>query len=270
MKIISIIGHKKSGKTTLGVRLVSALKEYGSVGVIKHIHSSFDTPKKDTNRFSDAGAKVVLALTPNETVKIVNNNNDLNLALCELADSGIDFAVIEGFKNSNIPKIAIGDVTAKNIIRKVDLDVEIDDILKLVFDLDEFFTLKSLISKVKSNPNINEAGAIGTFTGITRGISDGKEIKALEFEKYDSVAEEKLKAIGAELKKRDGIVDVLIHHNAGYIKAGDDIVYVVVLGSHRAQIFSTLSDAIDLIKKDVPIWKKEVTLEGDYWVHDRA
>ena len=270
MKIISIVGTKKSGKTTLGVRLASSLNEHGSVGVIKHIHGSFDTEGKDTNLFSKAGTNVVIAITPHETVKIINGRGDLELALCELADFGIDFAVIEGFKDSDIPKIAIGDVAAKNIIRRVDpdLDIETDELLNLVFDQKDFFTLNSLILKVKSNPKINEAGAIGTFTGIVRGTSDGKEVKALDIEKYDRVAEEKIADIKEGLEKRDGIVEVRIHHNSGYIKTGCDIVYIVVAGSHRAQVFSALSDAIDLIKKDVPIWKKEVTVDGDFWVHD--
>jgi len=295
MKVISIVGNKKSGKTTLGVRLAFALNEYGSVGVIKHIHGSFDTPKKDTYLFSEAGAKIVLAITSHETVKIINSGNgdrgrengsddcssseDLELALCELADYGIDFAVVEGFKDSNIPKIAIGDVVAENIIKRVDFgvdigaieaNVKIDELLNLTFDLKDFFTLNSLILKVKSNTKINEAGAIGTFTGIVRGITDGKEVQALDFEKYDQVAEGKIKEISDGLKKRDGIVDVRIHHNTGYIKAGGDIVYIVVAGSHRAQVFSALSDAIELIKKDVPIWKKEVTVDGDFWVHDKT
>ena len=271
MKIISIVGSKKTGKTTLGVRLASSLNEYGSVGVIKHIHGSFDTEKKDTYLFSESGAKVVLAITSYETVKIINDGGSLKQAVCELADIGIDYAIIEGFKNSDFPKIAIGDVLANNIIKRVnsDLDIEIDELLNLVFDLEDFYTLNSLILKVKSNPKINETGAIGTFTGIVRGISDGKEVKALDFEKYNSVAEEKIEDIRESLKKRDGIVDVQIHHNSGYIEAGEDIIFIVVAGSHRAQVFLALSDAIELIKKDVPIWKKEVTVDGDFWVHDK-
>ena len=116
---------------------------------------------------------------------------------------------------------------------------------------------------------MGKAGAIGTFTGIVRGLTDGVGVKALDFEKYGGVAEEKIKSIIEDLKKRDGIIDVLIHHRTGYIETGGDIVYVVVAGSHRAHVFSALSDAIERVKEEVPIWKKELTIDGDYWVHDR-
>ena len=73
-----------------------------------------------------------------------------------------------------------------------------------------------------------------------------------------------------DLKAKEGVLDVLIHHRSGYIETGNDIVYIVVLGAHRSQVFSALSDAIERVKKEVPIWKKELTIDGDYWIHDKA
>ena len=269
MKIISIIGEKNSGKTSLIVRLIPVMKKHGSVGVVKHVHSQFDSKGRDTERFSSAGAEVVMALTPKEMVKIVTGT-DLTGALDELAGEGIEIALVEGFKSSDLPKIAIGDVPAENVIRRVGPDVDPEDLMSTILDQDDYFTLDALILKARSSPDIRKAGAIGTFTGIVRGVADGVEVKALEFEKYAGVAEERINCIVKDIKKREGVLEVLVHHRSGYIETGEDIVYIVVLGSHRSQVFSALSDAIERVKEEVPIWKKELTIDGDYWIHDKA
>ena len=112
MKIISVVGYKKTGKTTLVEQLVKALKKHGSVGTIKHLNEhDINTPDTDTWKHAQAGADVVVAVTPNELVKF-SHNNDLEWHLDELANAGMDFAIVEGFKDSKLPKIALGDVEA--------------------------------------------------------------------------------------------------------------------------------------------------------------
>jgi molybdopterin synthase catalytic subunit len=70
MKIISVVGYKKSGKTTLVERLVKALTKCGSVGTIKHMHEhTINKPDTDTWKHAHAGADVVVAVTQNELVK---------------------------------------------------------------------------------------------------------------------------------------------------------------------------------------------------------
>ena len=72
----------------------------------------------------------------------------------------------------------------------------------------------------------------------------------------------------SELKQKDGIIDVLMHHKTGIILKGEDIVYIVVAAAHREQLFSVLREAIERLKAQVPIWKKEHTQNGEFWVHD--
>ena len=64
----------------------------------------------------------------------------------------------------------------------------------------------------------------------------------------------------------EGIVDVQIHHRFGRISLGEDIVYIVVAASHRQEGFAALRGAIERIKSEVPIWKKELTETGGHWV----
>lgn len=131
------------------------------------------------------------------------------------------------------------------------------------------YTLEALIKKVRKNPVTRKAGAIGTFTGIVRELAGNEITSKLEFEKYEPEASKVLDQIREELKQKEGILEVLIHHKTGVIKAGEDIVYIVVAAAHRGELFSALSEAIDRIKAEAPIWKKEFTEKEEFWVHDR-
>ena len=125
----------------------------------------------------------------------------------------------------------------------------------------EWMSLGVAVKAVKANPLINRAGAILTFTGIVRGDAD-----ALLFDIYEGEAQKRIAAIINDLRHMEGIVDVQIHHSYGRISLGEDIVYIVVAASHRQEGFAALREAIERIKSEVPIWKKELTEAGGHWV----
>ncbi len=270
MTIISIVGYKKTGKTTLVGELVKALKEHGSAGTIKHLREH-DINAKDTDtwKHAKAGADVVVAVTPNELVKFSRNNN-LESALDELANAGMDFAIVEGFKDSKLPKIALGDVKATGIVKRLDTleSADIDELVDIIMKQPEFHTLDSLLRKLKRSKSIEKAGAIGTFTGIVRAVTGKTRTEFLEFEAHGELARKKMDGISNQLKKKEGIVDVLMHHRIGIIPKGEDIVYIAVAASHREELFPVLREAIERLKEQVPIWKKEHTVKGVWWVHD--
>jgi len=270
MKIISVIGYKKTGKTTLVEQLVSTLKKHGSVGTIKHLHEhTINTPDTDTWKHAKAGADVVIGITPHELVKFTKNN-DLVHGLDELANAGMDFAVVEGFKESKLAKFALGDVETPCIVTRLESpeSADIGELLEIIFKQPEYHTLDSLLCKLKSSKNIEKAGAIGTFTGIVRAMTENTRTEFLEFESHGELARKKMDEICEDLKQKDGIVDVLMHHRTGIITSSADIVYIAVAAGHREELFPVLREAIERLKVEVPIWKKEHTVEGEWWVHD--
>lgn len=118
---LAVLGSKASGKTTVAEHLVSGLTRMGyKVVAIKHIHHEFtvDTKGKDTWRFSDAGARAVVGVSPNEIFFIKRPHNPPRtlqglLRLFHGEDS--DVAVLEGFhdivgKSREVPKV----ITAKS------------------------------------------------------------------------------------------------------------------------------------------------------------
>jgi molybdopterin synthase catalytic subunit len=186
----------------------------------------------------------------------------------------MDFAIVEGAKTSSLPKIVLGELDnineVQNVVAKLPAkgDWDINALADLVMQQDDWVTLGLLIEQVKQDPMIKQAGGIGTFTGIVRQFSDGVETKALHFEKYEKVAEEAMQKICHDLMQREGVLDVRMHHRTGTIRPGEDIVYIVVAAAHRQELFIALTDALEMLKSEVPVWKKELTLEGDFWVHD--
>ena len=276
MKVISVVGHKNSGKTTLVTRLVTALSALGSVGTVKHMaHQRFNPENTDTGKHFDAGADVVVGITKDELVTIARDPS-LDMALDALADSGMDFAVVEGYKDSDLPKVVLANMEdmpdMSNVVANLPeiSDWNINELVGLTRAQPERVTLELLIKQVQKNPAIRKAGAIGTFTGIVREYTEDVQTQVLEFESHEKMAEESIKRICTELKQKDGIMDVVIHHKTGRVEPGEDIVYIVVASSHRVQLFPVLSEAIERVKSEVPIWKKEVTVDGEFWVHDHA
>jgi len=136
-------------------------------------------------------------------------------------------------------------------------------------------SISDVLKSVKERFDYHKVGAITMFIGVVRGETvKGETVKRLELEAYDEKAQEVLKNICKELKTGKGIVDVQIHHFTGEFELGEDLVYVMVAGDHRTNVFPVLEEAVERYKKEAPIFKKEhVTDEKgkvkSYWVSER-
>lgn len=117
MKIIQIVGRSNSGKTTFIKNLIPELKKIGCVAVIKHLgdHEFILEKEKDTTVFFNAGAEIAVGIDADKAV-IATRRNSLDDILLTLSGKGIEFTVIEGFKQRSFPKIVIGDLTIENCV----------------------------------------------------------------------------------------------------------------------------------------------------------
>ena len=136
-------------------------------------------------------------------------------------------------------------------------------------------SLSELLKSAKERPDFNRAGAIATFVGVVRGETfDGENVTGMELEAYEEQANQILGSICEELKKRKGIVDVQIHHFVGKFSVGEDLVYVIVAGAHRQNVFGVLQEAVERYKSETPIFKKEHIVDKTgakeaYWVSEK-
>ncbi|HIE13691.1 TPA: hypothetical protein EYP70_00290 [Candidatus Bathyarchaeota archaeon] len=137
-------------------------------------------------------------------------------------------------------------------------------------------SLQQILDSVRLNPCLYKAGAIATFVGIVRGETiEGERVENLRLEAYEEVAVETLEKICRDLRDRDGIVDVRIHHLVGDFNVGEDLVYVVVAGAHREDVFNALREAVERYKKEAPIFKREFIIDKDgvrraFWVGENV
>jgi molybdopterin synthase catalytic subunit len=126
------------------------------------------------------------------------------------------------------------------------------------------YNLQTLMGTLKKNPAYPDTGSVALFIGVARNTDiEGKSVQKLTLEAYEEKANEVLEAICRDLLKRQGIIDVQIHHLLGEFEVGEDLVYVAVAGSHREETFSVLREAVERYKHDAPIFKKEQTINPD-------
>jgi len=134
--------------------------------------------------------------------------------------------------------------------------------------------LTNLLESVKKRPDYYKVGAMALFIGVVRGETKKRElVKRLQLEAYDEKADEVLEKICKDLETKKGIVNVQIHHFTGEFELGEDLVYVLVAGSHRQNVFPVLQEAVERYKKEAPIFKKEYIKDKkgvikSYWVSE--
>ena len=137
------------------------------------------------------------------------------------------------------------------------------------------FSLFDLLRSIRGRPDFHKVGALAIFVGVVRGEApSGETVKKLRLEAHEEKASEVLENICDQLRKRTGVIDVEIHHLLGEFDVGEDLVYVLVAGSHRHDVFPALEEAVERYKKEAPIFKKEYVTDKEgvsksYWVSER-
>ncbi len=117
-----------------------------------------------------------------------------------------------------------------------------------------------------------EIGAVCVFTGAVRGLTetDGgqRSTTRLEYESYETMAENKLRQVAREIRERFPLVQgIAIIQRIGTLNIGETTVLVACSSGHRHDgIFEAARYGIDRLKEIVPVWKKEVGPDGSEWV----
>ncbi|MGB9407866.1 MAG: molybdenum cofactor biosynthesis protein MoaE [Terracidiphilus sp.] len=110
-----------------------------------------------------------------------------------------------------------------------------------------------------------EDGAVVVFDGVVRNNSRGRTTLHLDYEAYDEMAAKQMNELAREARSRFGVRQVTMVHRLGRLQVGETSVLVVVASEHRAQAFEACRWLIDMLKKTVPIWKKETFQDGAVW-----
>ena len=111
-----------------------------------------------------------------------------------------------------------------------------------------------------------ECGATVTLDGFAREWTKGRQTRYLVYEAYDEMALSEMKRLGAEAHKRFDIAHIGIVHRTGHLAIGETSVVISVSAPHRKAAFEACEWAILELKRNVPIWKKEVYADGEQWI----
>ncbi|MEM9290043.1 MAG: molybdenum cofactor biosynthesis protein MoaE [Acidobacteriota bacterium] len=100
-------------------------------------------------------------------------------------------------------------------------------------------------------------GAVLVFEGRVRDHHRGENVKSLFYEAYEPMARLRLERIVAELEAADESVRVAIAHRQGLVAAGETSVVIAVASAHRGAAYEASRQALERLKTEVPIWKRE-------------
>lgn len=118
------------------------------------------------------------------------------------------------------------------------------------------------IAKHSSRKDI---GAHSIFLGQVRNdLIDGKEVKAIDYTSYNEMAEEKFHEIREAIFEKFSLTCMHIYHSLGLVYAGEISLFVFTSSVHRKDAIDACEELVERIKKEVPIWGKEIFEDEKY------
>jgi MoaE-MoaD fusion protein len=127
------------------------------------------------------------------------------------------------------------------------------------------FDVDAVVAQV-TGPSV---GGTAIFLGTVRDHApDLDDVVGLEYSAYPEMAEKVLAQLAVDLRREHPSVSgIALLHAVGNLDVGDHTILIVCASAHRAEAFDACRDALERVKDDVPIWKRELTADGDHrWV----
>jgi molybdopterin synthase catalytic subunit len=141
------------------------------------------------------------------------------------------------------------------------------DLSRSLFEVTaEPLSVDSLVDAVLTDAD----GAVVTFVGTVRDNHRGRAVLALEYEAYGEMAVSEMKRIGVQMIERHGLHGIAMRHRTGKLSIGEISVVIAASAPHRQAAFAACSEALDMLKATVPVWKKEYFEDGEIWVGQGA
>lgn len=108
-------------------------------------------------------------------------------------------------------------------------------------------------------------GAHSCFLGQVRADRIGvREVTAIEYTAYAAMADEQLRVIAADVGQRYALDGLEVRHSLGKVAAGEICLFVLAAAGHRRAAMEACEELVERIKKELPIWGKELFAGEDY------
>jgi molybdopterin-guanine dinucleotide biosynthesis protein MobB len=241
VKVIPVTGPSGSGKTTFIRTLIPLLSRYGPVGTVKHTgHHSMELPKgKDTTVMFGAGAAAVAGIDREKTL-ITLGSTSLAEVLDILAGQGIAIAVVEGYKESPLPKIVLGDIDVDGCILR---NPDPEDVIRCLDRFPDYIILGEMIRELEAECRAEKASV--TMAASATCIPSGTGGDAL------STLERALPRIADAGKDLPGVIGVraAIHH--GTLFGRSDDLLIAIAAEKGEEAASALEQAFSRVREEL-------------------
>ena len=131
---------------------------------------------------------------------------------------------------------------------------------------DPFDVAAEMVALTADDRNI---GAVVSFTGLVREMTNAGAITDMTLEHYPGMTERALEEIVSEARDRWPLQAVRLIHRYGPMAPGEGIVLVLTASRHRKAAFEAAEFLMDYLKTKAPFWKKEAGAQGGQWVDAR-
>ena len=119
------------------------------------------------------------------------------------------------------------------------------------------------VESVRSRIEHASCGAVVLFLGNVRNSHAGRTVEGITYTAYRSMAADRIETIERELEASFDEARVAIVHRLGHLEVGDTSVVIAISSPHRAAGYEASRIALERLKAEVPIWKKEHYADGD-------
>ena len=128
-----------------------------------------------------------------------------------------------------------------------------------------------LANRLTSYQTDSKNGAHSIFLGQVRSDQEGENfVIAIDYHAYHEMAEKIIAEKINIIKMKHHVSQIEVYHSYGHVNVGEYSVLIIVNSGHRKASLNALSEIVELIKYDVPIWKKEIYSNGkNVWVNEQ-
>lgn len=205
-------------------------------------------------------AEEVIEVTPQSSIGAVFDSYRERFATLEARRSSILFArnrefatpdtvLCEGDEVAFLPPVSGGSGVATKLPAVV-------AITRTVIDT------KQLAESVRQDCD----GAVVVFEGVVRDNTKGRKTRYLEYEAYEEMALTQMRRVADGVAQSFAVSRIAMVHRLGRLEIGEASVAIAAAAPHRRAAFEAALAAIDRLKREVPIWKKEYFADGEVWV----
>ena len=126
--------------------------------------------------------------------------------------------------------------------------------------IDGPITARKIASEIETLGKRKDTGGHSIFLGQVRNdLSEGRKVKAIEYSAYEKMINSEAEKIkDAIFNEFTDVQEIVILHSVGSVKAGEISMFIMVSSGHRDHATRACKELVELIKKKLPVWKKEV------------